>query len=293
VKSRAGGPVLAALVGLVIIGGTNFVAVRVSDFGLPPFWGASIRFLLAAGFFLAIVFVRRIQFPRGRALVGAVIYGVLGFGVFYALTYYALVSVKAGEASVIASLVPVVTLFLASMQRQERLGIRGLAGGLVAVVGTAVIFNEQLTSAIPLLSLIALLGSVFAVAETSVVLKHFPRSNPYGTNAVALIIGSAILLAFSFITRERWFLPTQASTILTIAYLAIPGSVILFTLYLYVISRWTASATNYAFVLIPIVTVLVASVIVGEFVTPAFLAGASLVLLGVYFGAIAREAKQR
>lgn len=284
---------LAALIGIAILGGINFVAVRISDFGLPPFWGAAIRFLAAAGLFVLIVAVRRIKFPRGRALEGAVIYGVLNFGVFYALTYYALVSVKAGEASVITSLVPIVTLFLASAQRQEHLDRRRLIGGLVAIAGTAVIFNEQLTLAIPLLPLLALLGSIFAAAETSIVLKHFPRSDPYGTNAVAMLVGSAVLLALSLIAQERWFLPTHVPTILTVAYLAVPGSVLLFALYLFVISRWTASATNYAFVLIPIVTVLVASVIVGEVVTPAFLAGTFLVLVGVYFGAIAKAAHRR
>lgn len=283
----------AALIGIAILGGTNFVAVRISDFGLPPFWGAAIRFLAAAALFVLIVAVRRIKFPRGRALEGAVIYGVLNFGVFYALTYYALVNVKAGEASVITSLVPIVTLFLASAQRQEHLERRRLIGGLVAIAGTALIFNEQLTLEIPLLPLLALLGSVFAAAETSIVLKHFPRSDPYGTNAVAMLVGSVILLALSFITHERWFLPTQAPTILTVAYLAVPGSVLLFALYLFVISRWTASATNYAFVLIPVVTVLVASVIVGEVVTPVFLAGTFLVLVGVYFGAIVKETHRR
>jgi drug/metabolite transporter (DMT)-like permease len=284
---------LAALIGIAVLGGANFVAVRISNFGLPPFWGAAIRFLAATALLFLIVAVRRIEFPRGRALVGAIIYGVLGFGVFYGLMYYALVNVNAGEASVISSLVPMVTLFLASAQRQEYLDKRRLAGGLVTIAGTAVIFSEQLTLAIPLFSLLALLGAVFAVAETSIVLKHFPRSDPFGTNAVAMLIGSAVLLALSMIARERWFLPTQATTILTVAYLVFPGSVLLFALFLFVVSRWTASATNYSFVLMPIVTVLVALVIVGEVVTPAFLAGTFLVLVGVYFGAIVKGAHQR
>ncbi len=284
--------VLAALVIQVIVAGANFVAVRFSNLELPPFWGASLRFLFAGLIFLAIVVVRRIEFPKGRALVGTIIYGVLSFGVSYALAYYALVSVKAGLASVIFSLVPIATLFLASAQKQERLDLRGLGGGLVAIAGTVIVFNEQLTLSIPLISLLAMIGSVVAVAETRVVLKHFPQANPYGTNAVGMLVGTAMLVAVSLIAQEKWSLPSRIPTIVSVAYLVVPGSVFLFALYLFVISKWTASATNYGFVLIPLVTVLVASALAGEVVTLTFLAGTALVLVGVYFGAISRTLRK-
>jgi drug/metabolite transporter (DMT)-like permease len=280
--------VLVALIVQVILAGTNFVAVKFSNAELAPFWGAGLRFTIAGLIFLLIVAVRRIQLPRGRALEGAVIYGILSFGVSYALLYYALVSVRAGLASVVLSLVPIATLFLASAHRQERLDARGLGGGIVAIAGTAVVFNEQLTLSIPSTALLALIGAVAAIAETSIVLKHFPRANPYGTNAVAMLIGAAMLLVFSLLTQEKWAIPSGLPTIISVAYLIVPGSVFVFALYLFVISRWTASATNYGFVLIPLVTVLVASSLAGEAVTPTFLAGTALVLVGVFFGAISR-----
>ncbi|HEY6283867.1 MAG TPA: EamA family transporter [Nitrososphaerales archaeon] len=280
--------VLAALIFQVIFAGANFVAVRFSNLELPPFWGASLRFLLAGLIFLGIVIVRRIELPRGKALEGTIIYGILSFGVSYAFFYYALVSVTAGLSSVILSLTPIATLFLASAHMQERLDMRGLGGGLVAIAGTAIVFNEQLTLAIPLMPLLALLGALVAIAETSVVLKHYPQANPYGTNAVGMLLGSAMLVALSLIAGEKWSLPTRIPTIVSVAYLVVPGSVFLFALYLFVLSRWTASATNYGFVLVPIVTVLVASALAGEVVTLTFLAGTALVIVGVYFGAISR-----
>jgi len=292
-KAGQEGLVLAALAGVVVIGGSNFVAVRFSNYELPPFWGAGVRFFAAALLLFPIVALRRIDLPRGRALTGAIIYGVLNFGASYAFAYYALVSVKAGLASVVLSLVPMATLFLATAQRQENLDTRGLSGGLIAIAGTAVVFNEQLTLAIPFASLLALLGAVISIAETSVVLKHFPKSNPYGTNAVAMLVGSMILFALSAIAHEIWALPTRTPTILSITYLILPGSVLLFQLYLYVITRWTASATNYGFVLIPLVTILVASILAGELVTSTFLVGSALILVGVYFGAISRAQSKR
>jgi len=281
-------PVLAALIGIVVLGGTNIVAVKFSNLELAPFWGAGLRFLASALLFFLIVVLRRIEFPRGRALTGVLIYGVLSFGVSFAFSYYALVSVNAGLASVVLSLVPIATLFLASAHRQERLDKRGLAGGLVAIAGTAVVFSGQLVLLIPLAPLLALLGATISTAEAAVVLKHFPKANTHATNALAMLVGSAILLVLSAVAHESWTLPVRTTTLVSIAYLIVPGTVFLFVLYLYVISRWSASATNYAFVLLPLMTVLIASLLAGESVTFGFLVGAALVLGGVYFGAISR-----
>lgn len=281
-------PVLAALIGIVVLGGTNIVAVKFSNLELAPFWGAGLRFLASALLFFLIVVLRRIEFPRGRALTGVLIYGVLSFGVSFAFSYYALVSVNAGLASVVLSLVPIATLFLASAHRQERLDKRGLAGGLVAIAGTAVVFSDQLVLLIPLAPLLALLGATISTAEAAVVLKHFPKANTHATNALAMLVGSAILLVLSAVAHESWTLPVRTTTLVSIAYLIVPGTVFLFVLYLYVISRWSASATNYAFVLLPLMTVLIASLLAGESVTFGFLVGAALVLGGVYFGAISR-----
>jgi drug/metabolite transporter (DMT)-like permease len=283
---------LVAFLGIVIIGGSNFVAVRFSNFELPPFWGATIRFITAAILFFVIIGVKHLSLPRGRALVGAVLYGALGFGAFYGFVYYALVGVGAGLASVILALVPLTTLFLAYFHRQESMGLKGVSGGIISIVGTALIFNEQLTLAIPLTSLLGLLGATFAIAEGSIVLKHFPRANPYSTNAVGLITGSFILLALSGVTGEAWIIPSKLNTWMALTYLASLGSVPLVVLYLYVLSRWTASATNYSFVLIPLVTVMVAMWLAGETVTLIFIAGSTLVLMGVYIGALF-ETRQR
>ncbi|MEJ2486276.1 MAG: hypothetical protein P8Y68_11125 [Anaerolineales bacterium] len=64
---------LLAFFGIVLFGGSNAVAVRFSNQGLPPFWGAAFRFGSAAIIFWIVFLVQRAKLPRGRALTGAVI----------------------------------------------------------------------------------------------------------------------------------------------------------------------------------------------------------------------------
>ncbi|MFI5255511.1 MAG: hypothetical protein ACHQ15_08650, partial [Candidatus Limnocylindrales bacterium] len=71
--------------------------------------------------------------------------------------------------------------------------------------------------------------------------------------------------------------------------LVLPGSVVVFTLVLRILSVWSASTASYQFLLTPLVTLLVAAALVGELPTPAFVLGGAVVLLGVYIGAFSRR----
>ncbi len=101
---------------LVTLGAGNVLAVKFSNDGLPPFWGAGLRFALAGLTFVGIALALRLRWPRGRQLTLNVLYGSLGFGAFYALGYWVLVRVTAGVAAVIMAVVPLGTLLLASAQ---------------------------------------------------------------------------------------------------------------------------------------------------------------------------------
>jgi drug/metabolite transporter (DMT)-like permease len=57
-------------------------------------------------------------------------------------------------------------------------------------------------------------------------------------------------------------------------------------MYIRVLSKWPASRASYAFVLSPLVTMVVASTLAGEEITWKFLAGAGLVLAGVFVDAL-------
>ena len=278
---------------LVILGGSNAVAVRFSNLELPPFWGAAFRFSAAALIFWIIVLLRRIPVPKGRALLGASIYGGLGFGVSYAFLYWALLSATATLTMVLLALGPLLTFFLAWVHGLEALRWRGLFGALVAFGGILLAVGDQIGSSLPILPLMAILAAAVAIAESSVLYKSYPKGDPLAVNAVALSIAALILLSLSLLVGEAWSLPGSAPTWIAFAYLVLVGSVLVFYLFLYVLDRWTASATSYSFLLFPVGTILIASWLTDEVITPRFLLGGSIVLLGVWVGALAQPRKRK
>jgi drug/metabolite transporter (DMT)-like permease len=282
---------LVAFLLTAMLAGGNVVAVRLSNFGLPPIWGATLRFTAAALIFWIIVLVRRIPVPKGRALVGAVVYGLLSIGLSYAGLYWGLVRAPAGLGGAVLALVPLMTMFFAAAHGQERLHWQGLLGGLIATTGILLGVVGGFGRATHIPSVLALLAGVACMAESSVIYKLFPDSDPMAYNAVSLTIGVPLLAVLSRLMGEPWILPATAGTWAAYIYLVLIGSVAVFYLFLYVLSRWTASATSYLFLLIPISATILGALFVGEAITLSFVIGTAMVITGVWAGAFHRKVK--
>jgi drug/metabolite transporter (DMT)-like permease len=281
---------LSAFALIILIAGSNFVAVKFSNQELAPFWGAALRFFSASFLLFIFIYIKHIPIPKGRALAGALIYGVVGFGISYALLYWALLQVPAAIASVIIALVPLFTFFLAIVQGLENFRIRALLGSLVAALGIVLIFYEQL-AVVPLVPLIATVAAAVFIAETGIIVKLFPKNHPAAMNALGMAIGAMLLLLFSLAFGEVRNLPIKPETLIAFFYLTIVGSVILFALVIFVLKRWTASAASYQLVLAPLVTLVLASLLRGEAITFISLVGSLIVIIGVYVGALATPKK--
>jgi drug/metabolite transporter (DMT)-like permease len=75
------------------------------------------------------------------------------------------------------------------------------------------------------------------------------------------------------------------TTWIALGYITVFGSVVMFGLYLYGLARWSASAMSYSTLLLPFVSVTVATLLTGEAFSIAFFIGGLVMLAGVYVGA--------
>ena len=293
--ARGGSPgalTIAAFAMAVTLGSGNFIAVRFSNRQLPPFWGAGLRFGLAALLMVVVALALRLVWPRGRLLAYTVAYGLFGFAAFYALMYWALVRVTAGTATIVMAIVPLMTLLLAVMQGYERLHPRAALGALLALAGIAWMALGPGRGDIPVGALVAMVGASVCAAQSLILGKRISANHPATTNAVGMTVGTVVLLAISAALGESWTIPVGAEALWAIAYLVTFGSIGLFALMLLVVRRWTASASSYAFVLFPVVTLALGAWLADEPVTGRAIVGAVLVMLGVWFGALSPGARR-
>lgn len=284
-----GRDVLTYFAVFVLLAGGAPVAMRIGYSELQPFWLGFTRFGLGAAIFWLLVLGRRVPLPRGRALTGALLYGALGVGVSFILLAWGLVKTPANLTAILLALVPLITVVLASLQGAESLTTRRLLGALLAVAGIAVNVGGAPRGDISIPHVGAILLGTFFLAQSGVIIKIFPPNPPVMTNAVSMTIGALMLGVASLVVRETWVIPSQPGTWAALGYLVVLVSVVAFLSYLRVLQKWSASGASYAFVLTPLVTVVVAAMLTGEQIGPAFAIGALLVLAGVFIGALLPE----
>lgn len=283
--------VAAFVLGAALAGG-NAIGIRFSNRELEPLWGAALRFLAAAALFLLLMAVLRLRIPSRPVVAGSLLFGLLQFGATFGLAYYALVELHAGFGQILLALVPLMTLFLATAQRQEHLRPASLAGSVLALVGVVLMSSASLRDSIPLLSLLAALGSALCFAEAAVLVRRLPQAHPVVMNAFGMVAGGLALLLVSLAVGEQHAVPDRTATWVAYVYLVTLGSMGVFLLYLFVLRRWAASRAAYSFVLIPIVTVGLSAWLDDEPVGPELALGGTLVLLGVYVGALRRPSTE-
>jgi len=230
--------------------------------------------------------VLRLALPRGRELAGALLFGALNYAGGVGLAYYAFVHIHAGLGQILFALSPLATLLLAVLQRQEHLHVRAVIGALLALGGIALLTEAPLRGDVPFLSLLALLGSLFCVAEAAVVARWLPLLHPVSLNVAASAAAVLVLLPVSLLAGDTVALPDRAATWGALAYLVVVSSVLMFIVYLVMLARWVASRAAYIFVLAPPLTVLLSAWLDNEPVASGLFLGGAVILAGVYVGAL-------
>lgn len=278
--------VILAFIAETFLAGANGVAIRFSNRELAPIWGAGLRFALAAILMVGVMLALRLAIPRGRSLVGSMVFGLLQFAGAFGFLYLALVQIHAGIGVTLLALVPLATLLLAVVQRQENLSGAAVVGTLLGLAGIAVIFLDPGREPIPPLALLLVLASVLCFAQALIVVRRLPPIHPVALNAVGMVTGALVLLSASFVLGEPRVLPTLTETWVALVYIVVVGSFVVFLLHVFVAQNWSASRASYVMVTIPLVTIILSAWFDHEPVTTGLLLGGLLVLGGVYIGAL-------
>ena len=278
--------VLAAFVLVILLGGSNSVAIRFSNQELAPFWGAFLRLMPAALIYWAIFFGRKMSMPVFKDTAVIAINGFISTGMGFALLYWGLQTVPVSLATVVISTGPLFTLILAVLHRLETLRVQALIGGLIAFAGLAIAVRAQPGSSDLIPGILALLLGALISAEGNIIFKIYSvNSSPVIINALSLFSAAVFVGGVSFFAHETWNLPSTSTGWMALGYLIVFGSVVMFYLFVYVLTRWTASAASYSILFFPLVATLLAAWLANETVTFPFILGGAIVLLGVWVGA--------
>ena len=270
-----------AFVSVVVLFGMNYPATRICNRYIPPIYGAGLRFALAAVILLAIVALRRIPLPRGKALRAAILYGAIAYAGAFGCLFFALSLMGAAPVAVLFATAPLFTALFAAAYGVEKLSLRKIVGTGAALVGSAWIYRKGLQIDVKPVAFLLTLCAACCAGLSAVILKRAPRSHPLGTNAVASAFGGALLLGIAVaggFTHARWERPA----VLALAWVIVLGTVVGFSLVTWLILHWDPTKVNYQGVLSPPVAALSAALVLHEPIQRDLIVGAVAVLAGAW-----------
>ena len=269
----------AALLGVYLLWGSTYYAIRVAVAGYPPFLMASMRFVVAGTLMLALLRWRGVAWPTRRQWLNCFITGTLLLGVGNGLVCFAEQSVASGIAAVAVASVALFMALFAGLYGiwPNRLEWIGLIVGFFGVV--VLNFGGELRGS-PL-GAAALVLATISWAFGSVWSKHQDMPAPMMSAAAQMLCSSAPLGLVAILTGEHFPAAIPLTATYAFVYLIIAGSLLGFSAYLYVLHHTRpALASSYAYVNPP-VAVLVGMLLGAETVTQLDVIGMVVILIGV------------
>ena len=279
--------------GMILVGSSVVIGKELT-MQLPVFFTVEVRLLISAIIFYGIVRAKKEHFPAMdrkdylflfiQSATGIVLYNVL---LFYGLRYTSGV-----EAGIILSLSPIFAAIAAFLLLQERLKYQRWIGVVLAVTGVILVnvtaFGKSGASSYHLskiLGNIMIVGVALSEAIFAVTGKY--NRNKLSAYQVCLVITSlAFILFLPFaiyqLRQVNYTALVQTKLLLQLAYFTVFVGIIPYILTFTAVKYISATTAGVLTVLIPISSILLSVIFLGEKMQITMIAGSLVALSGVY-----------
>lgn len=270
----------------VILWGFSFIGTKVLLNYLDPATIGFLRFFIATILLFAIC-RKKADYTR-KELQYVMIAGFLGITSFYMFENVALTYTTATNASLIGATVPVFFLLTVDTLKRTFSSPIKYLGAVIAFVGVGLlIFNGKFNLALNPLGDLLMFGSVFSWVFYTTIIDKLRSKDMLILSRDITLFGTIFLFPFAlFEVRDmRIDIVSQSDLLIaTVAliYLAIFASALAFLLWNKAIGLTGSSTITNGLYLIPPITILGDSIILGNIPNLYVLVGAVLVLAGVY-----------
>ena len=284
------------MLSLILFWGSSFVVVKVAlTDGLTPIAIATFRFLIAGVLFILSLLYTRTKNKRYRLAVDKsdaplfLLLALTGVTFFFIAQYTGIEMAGASIAAILVTLLsPILITTVSSQLLGERLVRRQVLGIVIAVAGAFIIITGgtltfQNEPNFFMGSLILLSTPFLWTAYTLLGKKIMEKYDPLLVVSYVNVLGGLCLIPFSLVEHSiNKITMMSLNAWLAILYLSVTCSLIGYFIWFYVIKQVGAAVTSTFLFGEPIVTVVFATLFIGERVNLFIIGGGALIFLGVY-----------
>lgn len=270
-------PVLLALLGVYLIWGSTYLAMRFAIEGIPPLLMGGVRYLCAGGLILMVLRLRGAAWPSARQWRDSAVVGVLLLLGGNGLVCLALErGISSGLSALVVGVTPLFALVFAQFWGQRAHGREWL--GIVLGLGGLVLLNfGHEFSASPVAAVLLILAAL-SWSFGSMWGKRLDLPSGFMASGAQMLAGGIAMLLAALLRGEQLAAVPSAKAMWALAYLVFIGAILGFSAYVYLLATVRpALATSYAYVN-PLVAVVLGVWLGGETVDAMELAGLAVIL---------------
>ena len=284
----------AIAMGLVfaLIWSSAFTSARIIVADASPLASLALRFfvsgLIGVTIALALGQTWRLTRDQWRATI---IFGICQNAIYLGLNFYAMQTVEASLASIIASIMPLMVAFAGWIVFRDRLPILGVTGLIMGIAGVVIIMSARMNAGIDLYGV----GLCFVASVALTVATLSIRSMSSGGNLMMVIglqmfVGAGMLALASALT-ETLRVNVTPELIAAFVYTTLAPGLLATWIWFALVARIGAIKAATFHFLNPFFGVAVAAVFLGERLGAQDIFGVVIIAAGILAVQISRQAK--
>lgn len=277
---------LLAYLAVCFFWGSTYLAIKIGVRNFPPFMFAGTRFVIAGSLMILYSKLKGYSFPHNKINIMKV--SVVGLFMLLGgngLVVFTQQWVHSGIASLLVATVP---LFMAIIEililKHKKMDYRGFIGLALGFGGVAYLtLVDKGVGVIDFKGTLLLLMASLSWSIGSVFSKSIKTNSSIISNiGIQMLAGGIGLFIIGTISGEITRVYFTKSSSLALLYLIVFGSIVGYSCYIYVLSKWPASkAGTYAYVN-PVVAVGLGAIVLNEPFNLSIVVSMIIIIMGVF-----------
>ena len=267
----------------VLLWASAFISAKYGMTASGPFSFLFVRFAIVSVIFLGVALILRSVWPDRKMLAPALIAGVLMHGVYLGGVFFAISrGTPAGIASLIVSIQPIITAFLALIFLKEHIRRIQWIGIATGMAGVLLVIWPRLGGVIPFIGLITCLVAVHAMSIGTIIQKRYlGQLDLWAGNALQAFAAAGFYMLL-LMTVESYYLEWTLEVTLSMIWIITTVSIGAVSILMLLIRSGQMAATSSLFFMVPPVSALMGYFFFGETLGLMGIIGVGVASFGVW-----------
>nr|WP_174825856.1 MULTISPECIES: DMT family transporter [unclassified Ruegeria] len=267
-----------------------FTSARIIVADASPLFSLALRFLISGLIGVAIAWAMGQSWRLTRSQwYATILFGICQNALYLGLNFYAMQTVEASVAAIIASTMPLLVALASWLFLGDRLRPMGVAGLFAGFAGVALIMSSRISAGVDMFGVMLCgIGALALAFATLAVRGATSGGNFMMIVGLQMLVGSTVLFAAAPLFETIYIHPTVPLALAFTYTTLFPGLLATFIWFLLLDRIGATRAATFHF-LNPVFGVTIAAILLGEKLGPLDAVGVGVTTLGILAVQLSRQ----